>query len=655
MMNRVDKIKELISTLNKASDAYYNSDNSIMSDYEWDNLYDELVKLEREIGIVYPNSPTINVGHQVLDELEEVEHNHPMLSLDKTKSSDELVKFAGDNECVLSVKCDGLTCSLEYENGKLIKAESRGNGVVGVNVLSNALTIKNIPHTIPYKENLIIDGEVIIDWKTFNEINSSLPDDKKYKHPRNLVSGSLQLLDSSEAAKRNMRFVAWRVIKGFGHVSMFTDLKEAERNGFEVVPMFTYVNSADSVHIDGILESIQIKADNAGIPYDGAVMAIDNYKLAESMGRTDKFYRHSIAYKYEDSLYETILEDIEWNTSRTGQINPVAIFQPVDLDGAITTRATLHNVTYIKNMRLGIGDRIRIYRSNKVIPKMHDSIDKSGNVVIPTKCPCCGEPTIIIKDKDSEILKCTNPDCLGRLSGKLVNAASRNALDIDGLSEATIEKFIDLGWLTSLQDIYHLRNHEKEMYKLEGFGKKSVTKLLDSIDKSRNTTFDKFLYAQSIPLIGKGNSKDISKICGDNINEFKSIVDLYDMPFINMDGFGVEKSVSIKHWWELHHEEFNKLAKEFTFIKKEAVSNNSNLDGMTFVITGSLNCFVNRDALKEKIESCGGKVSTSVSSKTTALINNDVESKSSKNQKAIKLGIPIITEENFIERYDVNE
>ena len=653
MIKNIKRINYLIDTLNKASEAYYNSE-PIISDYEWDNMYDELAKLEKETGIIYPNSPTQQVGYEVVDKINEVEHNHPMLSLGKTKSSGELIRFAEKKSCVLSVKCDGLTCSLCYKNGKLISAETRGNGVSGCDVLVNVLTIANVPHEIPYKEDLIIDGEVVIDWNTFNRINENLPEDKKYKHPRNLVSGSLTLFDSKEASNRNMRFIAWRVIKGFSHDSMFFDLKEAEKNGFEVVPMFTYTNNSDDKkNINAMLERIRDLADESSIPYDGAVMAIDNYELAESMGRAGKFYKHSISYKYTDSLYETVLKDIEWNTSRSGQINPVAIFQPVDLDGAITTRATLHNITYIKNMRLGIGDRIRIYRSNKVIPKVHDSIDKSGNVAIPTKCPCCDEPTIIIKDKDSEILKCTNPDCPGRLSGKLVNAVSRNALDIDGLSEATIEKFIDLDWLTSLKDIYHLRDHEKEMYKLEGFGKKSVTKLLDSIDKSRNTTFEKFLYAQSIPLIGKGNSKDISKICGNDINEFKSVVELYDMPFINMDGFGIEKSVSIKHWWELHHEEFIDFAKEFTFVKKEAASNNSNLDGMTFVITGSLNCFANRDALKEKIESCGGKVSGSVSSKTTALINNDVESKSSKNQKAIKLGIPIITEEKFIERYDV--
>lgn len=416
-MNKVDRVKELISTLNKASDAYYNSGNPIMTDYEWDNLYDELMKLEEETGVVYPNSPTQQVGYTVVDKINEVEHNHPMLSLDKTKSSGELIRFAGKKDCVLSVKCDGLTCSLGYKNGKLISAETRGNGVSGCDVLVNVLTIANVPHEIPYKEDLTIDGEVVIDWNTFNKINENLPEDKKYKHPRNLVSGSLTLLDSKEASNRNMRFIAWRVIKGFSHESMFFDLKEAEKNGFEVVPMFTYSNnSTDKENIDAILERIRDMADEESIPYDGAVMAVDDYRIAESMGRTNKFFRHSYAYKYEDSLYETVLTDIEWNTSKTGLINPVAIFKPVDLSGAITTRATLHNITYIKNMMLGIGDRIRIYRSNMVIPKVHDSIDKSDNFTIPSTCPICGEPTKIVKDNDSEVLMCTNDNCAGKIS-----------------------------------------------------------------------------------------------------------------------------------------------------------------------------------------------------------------------------------------------
>ena len=532
MNNEVERIKELIKQINEASDAYYNS-SPTMTDYEWDKLIDELKYLEDETGIVYPNSPTQNVGYSVLDEIPKVKHNHPMLSLDKTKSVDDLRKFAGKNACVLSVKCDGLTTSLHYNNGKLISAETRGNGVEGSDVLNNALTIKNIPHEIPYMGDLIIDGEVIIGWDTFNSINEKLPEDQKYKHPRNLVSGSLTLLDSKEAANRNMRFIAWRVIKGFQHKSVLMDLVTAEKSGFESVPAFMYIDKADGERIDELVNKIQEMADNAGIPYDGAVMAVNNYELAESMGRTDKFYRHSIAYKYEDELYETVLRDIEWNTSKTGLVNPVAIFDPVDLDGAITTRATLHNVTYIKNMMLGIGDRIRIYRSNKVIPKVHDSIDKSGNFTIPSTCPICGGPTKIVKENDSEVLICDNSTCSGKLIGRLKHAVSRDALNVDGLSEATIQKFIDLGWLTCVKDIYHLSDYEKRITNLEGFGKKSATKLLKAIEDSRSTTFDRFLYSLSIPLCGGKASKMIAEAEDYQVENFFRDMTLYGAKFFN--------------------------------------------------------------------------------------------------------------------------
>lgn len=653
MLNRVDRIKELILTLNKASDAYYNSGDPIMTDYEWDNLYDELVKLEEETGVVYPNSPTQQVGYSVVDKIKEVEHNHPMLSLDKTKSSSELIRFAGKKDCVLSVKCDGLTCSLGYKNGKLISAETRGNGVSGCDVLVNVLTIANVPHEIPYKEDLTIDGEVVIDWNTFNKINENLPEDKKYKHPRNLVSGSLTLLDSKEASNRNMRFIAWRVIKGFSHESMFFDLKEAEKNGFEVVPMFTYSNnSTDKKNIDAILERIRDMANEESIPYDGAVIAVDDYRIAESMGRTNKFFRHSIAYKYEDELFETILTDIEWNTSKTGLINPVAIFKPVDLSGAITSRATLHNITYIKNMMLGIGDRIRIYRSNMVIPKVHDSIDKSGNFTIPSTCPICGEPTKIVKDNDSEVLMCTNDNCAGKLLGKLCHSVSKNALNIEGLSEATIQKFIDLGWLKSIRDIYYLYLHKIDMYKLEGFGRKSVNKLLSSIEDSRNTDLVRYIYAQSIPLIGHTASKAISKMCDGDLNTFIEHMSKGAKAFGKIDGIGSEMIKSLKKWWDINYLEFVDTATVFTFKKKEPVNiSGTDLTGKVFVITGSLTQFRNRDEMKERIESLGGKVSGSVSAKTTALINNDIESTSSKNKKAKQLNVPILTENMFMEKY----
>lgn len=648
-MNKLERMKELINILNNASNAYYNQ-TPIMSDYEWDKLYDELDLLEYVTEIVLANSPTHNVGSSVSDELKEVEHNHPMLSLDKTKSVDELIEFIGNKDCFLSVKADGLTTSLHYINGKLVGAETRGDGVRGTECLQNVLTMKNVPKEIPYKDELIIDGETIIGWDTFREINDKLPEDKKYKHPRNLVSGSLQLLDSKEAANRNMRFVAWRVIKGFEHKTPSEDLFKAKDIGFDIIPILKSPRINQKEELTILLNQIRESANSHNIPYDGAVMAVNDYKIAESMGRTDKFFRHSMAYKYEDELFETVLTDIEWNTSKTGLINPVAIFEPVDLNGAITTRATLHNITYIKDMMLGIGDRIRVYRSNMVIPKVHDSIDKSGNFNIPSKCPICGQPTRIIKENDSEVLMCENPGCKGKLFGRLIHAASRNALDIENLSESTIEKFINLGWLNSIKDIYYLSDHENEMKSIEGFGKKSVEKLLLSINKSRNTSLERFVYSLSIPLIGKSASKDISKLCEDNFDNLIGLIKSSPEKLLTIDGFGVVTMNSMAKWWYENSLWVYELSKEFTFEKSKSVSNETSniLDGKTFVVTGSVNHYKNRDELKADIVAYGGTVVGSVSSKTSYLINNDINSTSSKNQKAKYLNIPIISEEQFL-------
>lgn len=649
-MDKLERIKQLIKDLDNASYAYYNQ-IPIMPDYEWDKMYDELINLEKETGIVLSNSPTHNVGYTIADELKEVEHNHPMLSLDKRKSVDELVEFIGDKDCFLSVKADGLTTSLHYIDGKLIGAETRGDGVRGIECLQNVLTMKNVPKEIPYKDELIIDGETIIRWDTFREINDKLPEDKKYKHPRNLVSGSLQLLNSKEAANRNMRFVAWRVIKGFEHKSPSYDLFLAEQNGFEIIPFVKFSKGHSRNDLVTVLDDIRIFAEEENIPYDGAVMAVDDYKIAESMGRTDKFFRHSMAYKYEDELFETVLTDIEWNTSKTGLINPVAIFEPIDLNGAITTRATLHNITYIKDMMLGIGDRIRVYRSNMVIPKVHDSIDKSGNFSIPDKCPICGQPTRIVKENDSEVLMCENPDCNGKLLGKLVHAASRNALDIENLSESTIEKFINLGWLNSIKDIYHLSDYENEMKALDGFGKKSVDKLLASIEKSRNTNLQRFLYSLSISLLGKSASIMIA----DSVDyDFDTFIDEMTIKgaeyFRHLPGVGDALISSLNTYWKNHYSDILQLANEFTFEKSNIVLDEipKTLQGKTFVVTGSVNHYKNRDELKADIVAHGGTVVGSVSSKTSYLINNDINSTSSKNQKAKSLNIPIISEEQFL-------
>lgn len=648
---RIEKMKSLIEELNNASIAYYTS-TPIMSDYDWDKKYEELQMLENQENIIFTNSPTQNVGYTVSDKLNDVKLDHLMLSLDKTKSINDLKQFAGNKQCIVSVKCDGLSTTLKYKHGELVSAITRGNGYEGTDVLQNVLTIKNIPKKIPYDDELIIDGETIIGWDTFNKINESIKDtDKKYKHPRNLVSGSLLLLDSKEASQRNMRFIAWRVIKGFEHKSVYEDLQNAKVCGFEVVPMIIYSNP-DKDSLQGILEKIKDLADVNNIPYDGAVIAYDDYDYGESLGKTDKFFRHSIAYKYEDQLYETVLKDIEWNTSKTGLINPVAVFEPIDLDGAITTRATLHNISYIKKLSLGIGDRIRVYRSNKVIPKVHDSIDKSNNFTIPDKCPICGGETKIVKENDSEVLMCMNDNCNGKLLGKLCHAVSRNALNIDGLSEATIEKFISLGWLDSIKSIYHISDYKCKMYSLEGFGKKSVDKLLESIEKSRETTLDRFIYSLSIPLIGKSASKDIAKHFKYNFDEFYHCFICGYGYFWNLkvDGIGVVASNNIQKFAVTYADKVFELSKEFTFkIPSESNNTQNTLQGKTFVITGSLEKYSNRDELKSIIESNGGKVSGSVSTKTFALINNDIESSSSKNKKAKSLGVQIINEEQFMQ------
>lgn len=653
-MDKLERIKQLIEELNNASYAYYNQ-IPIMPDYEWDKMYDELINLEEETGIVLSNSPTHNVGYSVADELKEVEHNHPMLSLDKTKLIDELIEFIGNNDCFLSVKADGLTTSLHYINGKLIGAETRGNGVRGIECLQNVLVMKNVPKEIPYKDELIIDGETIIGWDTFREINDKLPKDKKYKHPRNLVSGSLQLLDSKEAASRNMRFVAWRVIKGFEHKTPSEDLFKAKDIGFEIIPILKSPRINQKEELAILLNQIRESANSHNIPYDGAVMAVDDYKIAESMGRTDKFFRHSMAYKYEDELFETVLTDIEWNTSKTGLINPVAIFEPVDLNGAITTRATLHNITYIKDMMLGIGDRIRVYRSNMVIPKVHDSIDKSGNFNIPDKCPICGQPTRIIKENDSEVLYCTNSDCYGKLLGKLSHAVSRDALNVDGLSEATLSFLIKEIGISCVKDLYVIRDNNDSVYRwvnAEGFGRKSVTKILASIEESRNTNLQRFLYSLSIPLLGKSASMMIADSVDYDLDTFINEMTIKGAEYFRyLSGVGDSLINSLNIYWKNHYSDILQLANEFTFeTQKSIMSETTNeLENKTFVITGSVKHYQNRDAIKADIEAHGGKVVGSISSKVNYLINNDINSTSSKNQKAKSLNVPIISEDQFLE------
>ena len=650
-MGKIKRLKELIEILNNASNLYYNS-TPTMTDYEWDKLYDELKALEKETKIIYPDSPTQNVGYKVLDEIKEVKHNHLMLSLDKCHTEQELIDFAKDRNCILSVKADGLTTSLHYIDGQLIGAETRGNGVSGSDVLENVLNIKNIPHTIPYKDELIVDGETIIDWNTFNKINENLPAGQdKYKHPRNLVSGTITMLDTNIAASRNMRFIAWRVIKGLNEKSVFLGLKEAEKLGFEIIPMWTYTNkSTDKENLSAMLSDLQDKADELKIPYDGAVMAYDDIEYGNLLGRTDKFFRHSISYKYEDELFETILEDIEWNTSKTGLINPVAKFKETVIDGASVTRATLHNISYIENLQLGIEDKIRIYKANKIIPKIHDNLTRSNTWKLPNKCPNCGGNVEVHNENGSKTLHCINDNCPAKLLGKLVHFCSKNAINIEGMSEATLQFLIDKGWVKSFQDIYTLDWYWNEWIKCDRFGEKSVLNLLENIKKSKNTTLDRFIYALSIPLIGRSASKTIAKVCCDDITIFLGMIKsnhLYKL-VNDIDGFGNVMYKSLCNYVKLHMNGIEALSEEFMFEKREDNSSKADLSGKTFVITGSLKHYNNRDELVNVIEGLNGKVSGSVSAKTSYLINNDTQSSSSKNQKAKQLNIPIISEQDFI-------
>lgn len=632
-----------VKELNKASEAYYNTGQPIMNDAEFDNKLEELRQWENETGIILSNSPTHNVGAMVLDNIKEVTHKTPMLSLNKCHSAEEVMKFAGNNNLVASVKLDGLSCRLIYKDGNLVRAESRGNGIVGNDITEAVKQFQNIPLHINKEGTYIIDGEALIKLDDFAEINKN----GEFKNSRNLAAGTLASLDTSVVKDRKLSWYAWEVVEGYKNNSFTFSLLEAHNLGFDVVP-FANLALAD-MSIDEAIEYFLDEAKEKFLPQDGVVFKFDDIEYGKSLGNTSHHFRNGIAYKMFNDSVETKLIDIEWNTSKTGLINPVAIFQPVNLNGAITTRATLHNITYIKDMMLGIGDRIRVYRSNMVIPKVHDSIDKSGNFKIPDKCPICGQPTKIVKENDSEVLMCENPDCRGKLLGKLVHAASRNALDIENLSESTIEKFIVLKWLNSIRDIYHLSDYKYEMGLLEGFGKKSVEKLLSSIEKSRNTNLEHFLYSLSVPMIGKSASKMIAESVDYNFDIFMQQMALTGAKYFKyIPGIGDTLINSLDDYFEKHCSDILKLSKEFIFESKGNRNTNDSLKGLTFVITGSLNHYVNRDELKSEIESYGGKVSGSISSKTSYLINNDVNSTSSKNSKAKSLNIPIISEEDFI-------
>ena len=647
-MDKIERLKELTEQLNRYRDLYYNNSESLISDKRYDDLFDELQLLEQETGIIMSNSPTKTVGYEVKSKLEKVKHSHPMLSLDKTKSTDDLVKFSDGRDCIISLKLDGLTVLNTYDNGVLRQSETRGNGEEGEIITHNAKVFDNLPLNIPFDRKFEIEGEAIITQSDFEKINTN----GEYKNCRNLVSGSVRQLDSNITKNRHVRFVAWKI--PFGVTTYSKGFEIAAQYGFEVVPYVKYNSKYDD--IEKAIEVLKSIAKEKSFPIDGLVITYNNVEYGKSLGMTGHHPKHSLAYKFYDDIYPTKLLDVEFTMGKTGVLTPTAVFTPVEIDGTVVERASLHNISIMKE--LGIthkGQIVNVFKANQVIPQIDsvepiDSDDELDVIEIPTKCPICGVTTEIVKDNESEVLICTNPDCRGKLLGQLSNFVGKNAINIDGLSVQTLQKLIDLGWVKSFPDIYHLFDHKEEMYKLDGFGKKSVDKLLDNIQKSRNTELSRFIYALSIPLIGRTASKEIAKACYDDITIFIGMIksnQLYKL-VNDIDGFGDTMLKSLCDYVKLHMSGIEALSEEFIFAKRECNSSKSDLSGKTFVITGSLNHYKNRDELISVIESLGGKISGSVSSKTSFLINNDTESNSSKNRKAKELGIPIISESNFL-------
>lgn len=653
-MDKIKRVKELTKQLNHYRDLYYNNSVSGISDHEYDNLFDELKKLEEETNIVMANSPTHTVGFEIKSKLEKVKHSHPMLSLDKTKSVDNLNKFAGNKECILMCKMDGLSILLTYENGELVRAESRGDGETGEDVTHNAKVFENIPLQIDFTGHLEIEGEAIITFDDFEEINSKLPEDKKYANPRNLASGSVRQLDSRIAKERHIRFIAWKIPteKDF----MLAGLQDAESLGFEVVP-YIFIKGFKGQY-DIYIDGLKLYAAEKGLPIDGLVISYNDVGYGKSLGTTGHHPRHSLAFKFYDDVYPTKLLDVEFTMGKTGVLTPTAVFDPIEIDGSMVERASLHNLSIMK--KLGIthkGQTVNVYKSNMVIPQIdsaeEDGIEiTNGNMVIPAKvCPICGADTNIMKDSGTEFLICPNTNCKGKLLGKLSHFVSKNAIDVEGLSEQTLQKFIDLGWLASFQDIYCLSVHKEGMVKLGGFGEKSVNRLLENIEKSRNTTLDRFIYALCIPLIGRAASKTIARYFNNDCGEFfHAWACGYGFRWTELEDFGSAMHSSMAKFWLNNSGMVSDLAKEFIFAdQRQERKGNVNLSGKTFVISGILARFKNRDELRCTIEEMGGKVSGAVSPKTTYLINNDITSISGKNKRAKELGVPIISEENFME------
>lgn len=652
-MIKQDRMKELVAVLNEASKAYYQKDTEIMSNLEYDRLYDELVSLEKETGIVLANSPTVHVGYEVLSELEKQEHPAPMLSLDKTKEVSALISWLGNHEGVLSWKLDGLTVVLTYEGGELKNAVTRGNGEIGEVITNNAKTFVNVPKQIPYLGRLVLRGEAVIRYSDFNKMNEEIPEaEGKYKNPRNLCSGSVRQLNNEITAKRHVHFYAFALVadelneqqmKETGYDNTMTGrFSWLAKQGFDVVEHF--VVTKDTLE-DQVMDFAARIPDN-DIPSDGLVLSYNDIVYGKSLGTTAKFPRDSIAFKWADEQAQTRLLEVEWSPSRTGLINPVAVFEPVELEGTTVTRASLHNVSILRALSLGIGDEITVYKANMIIPQVADNLTRSNNLEIPAVCPACGEPTTLQDVNGVQSLYCMNPLCSAKQIKGFSHFVSRNAMNIDGLSDATLEKFISMGFLKDLSDIFHLNQHEEAIVEMDGFGQKSYDNLMKSIENARTVAMAKFIYSLGISGIGLANAKVIVSYFG---QDFERIIHATEEELVAVDGIG---EVLAKAFCDFFADPqrmqiVNELLAEITFEKEENNSEQT-LEGKTFVITGSVERFANRNELKDYIEKLGGKVTGSVSKNTDYLINNDVTSNSSKNKKARELSIPILSEEEFV-------
>lgn len=645
----MERMRELIDKLNEASKAYYAEDREIMSNYEYDALYDELVKLEEETGITMSDSPTVNVGFESVDELPKERHATPMLSLNKTKDREELRAWLGDMEGILSWKLDGLTIVLTYEDGVLIKAVTRGNGEIGEVITANARVFKNIPHRISDRSRVILRGEAIIRYSDFNKINEEIEDvDAKYKNPRNLCSGSVRQLNNEVTAKRNVYFYAFSLVETGERT--FTSREEQyiylKELGFDVV-------GYKRVNKDNILDTIEdyaARIEETDEPSDGLVLIYDDIEYGRSLGRTAKFPRDSIAFKWQDEIKETTLKKIEWSPSRTGLINPVAVFDPVELEGTTVSRASVHNISIVKELKLGIGDRITVYKANMIIPQIAENLTKSNSLVIPDECPCCGGRTEIKRIAEAESLYCTNSDCPAKKLKSFALFVSRDAMNIDGMSEATLEKFIAAGIIRDLKDIYHMDRYESKIVEMDGFGQKSYDNLITAVEESRKSNLARLLYGLGIPRIGVANARMLCRYYDYDIDRIKaaSTDELNEI-----EGIGDVLANAIAEYMsdEANRRLVDDLVGELKLEAETIDHSNEMISGKTFVITGSLNNYTNRDELKSIIEGLGGKVAGSVSKNTEALINNDVTSNSSKNKKAKELNVYIISEEEFMKKY----